>query len=336
MLLDPETLDLAPDRGRGGRCGSRRGAAEARAARLAGRDHHRARIHRGRGDGAAGRRTRASSPRPPPVAPARRAPAPIPSPRPTGCSTEASATSARWPTTGPRRDSSWCARCKCTSRSAGRTAPSPSTTACAPTCPSWPRWPPTPRGTRARTPASPRSGRSSPRRCRARACRRRSRAGRRWRASCAGAVESDTIPEPGRWWWELRPHPSFGTLELRVPDAQTTLAHAAGVTAFSHALVGWLAARHDDGERLPVAHSWRIGENRWSALRSGVEGTLVDLETGERAAHPRPAARAGRRHRPRGRASSAARPSWTWPGRWCSATGRWPSARRWPATARPA
>ena len=92
---------------------------------------------------------------------------------------------------------------------------------------------------------------------------------------------SDTIPEPGRWWWELRPHPSFGTLELRVPDAQTTLAQAAGIAAFSHALVGWLAARHDDGERLPVAHSWRIGENRWSALRWGVEGTLVDLDTGE-------------------------------------------------------
>ncbi len=92
--------------------------------------------------------------------------------------------------------------------------------------------------------------------------------------------ESGTIPEPGRWWWELRPHPSFGTLELRVPDAQTTLAHAAGVAAFAHALVGWLAARHDAGETLPVADSWRISENRWSALRWGVEGTLADLDTG--------------------------------------------------------
>ena len=94
--------------------------------------------------------------------------------------------------------------------------------------------------------------------------------------------ESGAIPEPGRWWWELRPHPAFGTLELRVPDAQTTLEHATGVAAFCHALVGWLAERHDAGEALPVADSWRIGENRWWALRWGVEGTLADLESGER------------------------------------------------------
>jgi glutamate---cysteine ligase / carboxylate-amine ligase len=99
--------------------------------------------------------------------------------------------------------------------------------------------------------------------------------------------DSGAIPEPGRWWWELRPHPTFGTLELRVPDAQTTLAHATGVAAFCHALVGWLALRHDAGERLLVADSWRIGENRWSALRWGVEGTLADLETGERRATAR-------------------------------------------------
>jgi len=93
--------------------------------------------------------------------------------------------------------------------------------------------------------------------------------------------EAGTVPEPGRWWWELRPHPAFGTLELRVPDAQTTLAHATGVAAFCHALVGWLTERHDAGERLPAADSWRIGENRWSALRWGVQGSLADLETGK-------------------------------------------------------
>jgi carboxylate-amine ligase len=94
--------------------------------------------------------------------------------------------------------------------------------------------------------------------------------------------DSGATPEPGRWWWELRPHPAFGTLELRVPDAQSTLEHAAGVAAFCHALVGRLAERYDAGEALPVADSWRIGENRWSALRWGVEGNMADLETGER------------------------------------------------------
>ena len=58
---------------------------------------------------------------------------------------------------------------------------------------------------------------------------------------------SGAVPEPGLWWWELRPHPVFGTLELRVPDTQTTLAEAEGVAGFAHALVGRLAERHDAG-----------------------------------------------------------------------------------------
>jgi glutamate---cysteine ligase / carboxylate-amine ligase len=94
--------------------------------------------------------------------------------------------------------------------------------------------------------------------------------------------QSGTVPEVARWWWELRPHPRFGTLELRVPDAQTTVAEAAGVIAFIQALAATLAERHDAGEPLPAAPSWRINENRWSAARHGVEGELVDLATGRR------------------------------------------------------
>jgi carboxylate-amine ligase len=91
-----------------------------------------------------------------------------------------------------------------------------------------------------------------------------------------------TTPDPGRWWWELRPHPRLGTLEVRVPDAQARLADAAAVAAVVHALTAWLAARHDAGDRLPTVATWRIEENRWSACRDGVEGTMADLETGER------------------------------------------------------
>ncbi len=90
------------------------------------------------------------------------------------------------------------------------------------------------------------------------------------------------IPLPNAWWWELRPHPRFGTLEVRVPDAQTTLAEAAGIAAFCQCLVVLLGELFEHGERLPVAPSWRIAENRWSALRDGVDGTLADLESGER------------------------------------------------------
>jgi carboxylate-amine ligase len=101
-------------------------------------------------------------------------------------------------------------------------------------------------------------------------------------ADLAWGRAAGTVAEPRRWWWELRPHVVHGTLELRVPDVQPTLDDAEGVVAFAHGLVRWLAARHDDGEDLGSPPTWRIAENRWSALRHGVEGDLADLVTGRR------------------------------------------------------
>ena len=94
--------------------------------------------------------------------------------------------------------------------------------------------------------------------------------------------ESESFPSAQTWWWELRMHPRFGTLEFRVPDGQTSLTGAAAIAAFAQALVAWLGSRHDDGERLPVASRWQIEENRWSACRYGVEGTMVELADGVR------------------------------------------------------
>jgi len=96
-------------------------------------------------------------------------------------------------------------------------------------------------------------------------------------------ARTGTVAEPGTWWWELRPHPAYGTLEFRVPDTQSTVAEAAALAALIQALVVWLGRRHDAGEPLPVAPRWRIEENRWSACRYGVEGDLVDPHTGARA-----------------------------------------------------
>jgi carboxylate-amine ligase len=93
---------------------------------------------------------------------------------------------------------------------------------------------------------------------------------------------SDTVPDARRWWFELRLHATYGTLELRVPDAQSSIDDVHGVAAFAYGLIGSLAARFDAGEPLPVADAWRIDENRWAAMRDGVSGTLADLITGER------------------------------------------------------
>ncbi|HSI79427.1 MAG TPA: YbdK family carboxylate-amine ligase [Solirubrobacterales bacterium] len=102
----------------------------------------------------------------------------------------------------------------------------------------------------------------------------------RFAAELRWGAATGAVTEPRLWWWELRPHPTFGTLEVRVPDSQTTIAEATGIVATVQALVAWLAARHDAGERLGAAPTWRIEENRFSALSRGVEGGMANLETG--------------------------------------------------------
>jgi carboxylate-amine ligase len=98
----------------------------------------------------------------------------------------------------------------------------------------------------------------------------------------AWGAATGTFASPQTWWWELRLHPRFGTLEFRVPDAQSTVEDAAAIAAVTQALVAWLGERHERGERLPVADTWRIEENRWSACRYGVEGEMAELHTGTR------------------------------------------------------
>jgi carboxylate-amine ligase len=92
--------------------------------------------------------------------------------------------------------------------------------------------------------------------------------------------ETDTFADPGQWWFEARLHPLHGTIEVRVPDTQSTVGDSAALAALVHALVARLAERHDAGEDLGAAASWKIGENRWSACRHGVEGRWIDVHTG--------------------------------------------------------
>jgi carboxylate-amine ligase len=90
---------------------------------------------------------------------------------------------------------------------------------------------------------------------------------RSWEEFARGLAEAGDM---ARWWWELRPHPRFGTLELRVPDTQPTLADAAGVAAFAHCLVAWLAEGH---RAEPPAD---LEADRRTAYRTGMQGPLGD------------------------------------------------------------
>ena len=77
------------------------------------------------------------------------------------------------------------------------------------------------------------------------------------------------------------PPSSFGTLEVRVRDAQATIAETAALAATIHALVAALRERYCAGERAAPVAAWRIDENRWSACRDGVAGTMADPLTGD-------------------------------------------------------
>ena len=95
----------------------------------------------------------------------------------------------------------------------------------------------------------------------------------------AWGAESGAFPDVAQWWWEARLHPLHGTLEIRVPDTQSTVDDTAAIAAVCHALVVRLAQRIESGEVGPPAPSWRIAENRWSACRHGTSGTWHDVRT---------------------------------------------------------
>lgn len=98
----------------------------------------------------------------------------------------------------------------------------------------------------------------------------------------AWGAAAGRLPALRGWWWELRLHPALGTIEVRVPDAQSAIADVGALAATVGALVLWLAERHDAGELPEPAPSWRIAENGWSAARAGVHGEISDLVSARR------------------------------------------------------
>ncbi|MCW2926632.1 MAG: glutamate--cysteine ligase [Thermoleophilia bacterium] len=88
------------------------------------------------------------------------------------------------------------------------------------------------------------------------------------------------IPDHTYVWWDVRPHPDFGTIEIRICDAQSRLRDTTALAALIQALVAWHGDRFDAGVPLPpLVPQLLIEENRWSAARHGLDGEMVDFET---------------------------------------------------------
>jgi carboxylate-amine ligase len=83
-------------------------------------------------------------------------------------------------------------------------------------------------------------------------------------------------------WHDVRPHPRFGTVEVRVMDSQTHVEHTLGLAALVQGLVHELAEHHDSGRPLSSYPFEMLDENKWLAARHGLEGELVDLPSPDR------------------------------------------------------
>jgi carboxylate-amine ligase len=76
-------------------------------------------------------------------------------------------------------------------------------------------------------------------------------------------------------WWDIRPHPNFGTVELRVCDGLPTLDEIGAVAALSQCLVEQLDGQLDRGYTLPTPARWVLQENKWRAARHGLDADIV-------------------------------------------------------------
>jgi glutamate---cysteine ligase / carboxylate-amine ligase len=94
-------------------------------------------------------------------------------------------------------------------------------------------------------------------------------------------VRTGSIVEFTQVWWSVRPHVSFGTVEVRICDAQTSAAESEALAALVTACVLQAARDEDEGRPGAEVPGRLIEENLWRAMRWGLDGKLLDLESGE-------------------------------------------------------
>src|SRR5258708_29467206 len=92
----------------------------------------------------------------------------------------------------------------------------------------------------------------------------------------ATLTDSGAIDDYTFLWYDIRPHPRFGTIEIRAMDAQTRVQHTVALCPFIVSLVKLLTEQAREG--APVADTpWEVlDENRWLAARHGLDAELID------------------------------------------------------------
>jgi glutamate---cysteine ligase / carboxylate-amine ligase len=98
-----------------------------------------------------------------------------------------------------------------------------------------------------------------------------------WSKRIKFMVDSKVIEDYTYLWYDVRPHPNFGTVEVRVMDSQTRVEHTVALAALVQAMVKELAEHYSEGKRLSRYPYEMLDENKWLAARHGLDGELVDL-----------------------------------------------------------
>jgi len=93
-------------------------------------------------------------------------------------------------------------------------------------------------------------------------------------------ISTKSIDSVREVWWDVRPHPDFGTVELRICDGLPTLDEIGAVAALAQCLVEQFDTQLDRGYTLPTPASWVLRENKWRASRYGLDADIVVDEKG--------------------------------------------------------
>ena len=93
-------------------------------------------------------------------------------------------------------------------------------------------------------------------------------------------ISSHTISTIREVWWDIRPHPAFGTVEIRICDGIPTLREVGVMAALSQCLVHRFDTLIDRGYTLPTPRAWVVRENKWRAARHGIDASIIVDEGG--------------------------------------------------------
>ena len=93
-------------------------------------------------------------------------------------------------------------------------------------------------------------------------------------------LRTGTIRSIKEVWWDIRPHPDFGTIEIRMCDGVPTLREVGMAAALSQCLVQLFDSQLDRGYCLPSPSSWVVRENKWRATRYGLDAIVITDDSG--------------------------------------------------------